>query len=246
MASSQSMNSPSSQIFFCLSTIASRPSSQAQRWNLVGRRSRCQGDGRGAPTFSPQAGRLSQGLAVPRRASRRPRLARGDAAPGVLAPGLEWSERPEAPRESSPMCPHCGREAPIVYRGVVPYCTACGALRAPLSTPSINLAGKSVADGGDASPAWPGGSCCSSASRSRSGFGAPPLGSVLRGRRRSRWPCPFALIATVIGALLLRGGSSLRQSGADAERATRDQALLSMAAPPRAGHGGGRRACCST
>ena len=40
---------------------------------------------------------------------------------------------------------------------------------------------------------------------------------------------PFALIASVIGALLLRGGSSLRRSGADAERATLDQALLSMA-----------------
>jgi hypothetical protein len=40
---------------------------------------------------------------------------------------------------------------------------------------------------------------------------------------------PFALIAFVIGFSLLRGGSSLRRSGADAERATRDQALLSMA-----------------
>jgi hypothetical protein len=40
---------------------------------------------------------------------------------------------------------------------------------------------------------------------------------------------PFALIATVIGWLLLRSGSSLRQSGADAERETRDQALFSMA-----------------
>jgi hypothetical protein len=40
---------------------------------------------------------------------------------------------------------------------------------------------------------------------------------------------PFALIASVIGFSLVRGGSSLRRSGADAERATRDQALLSMA-----------------
>jgi hypothetical protein len=125
------------------------------------------------------------------------------------------------------MCPHCGRDAPIVYRGVVPYCTACGALRAPLSTPSINLAGK---------PSRMGGTLASVAGwlvllvglSITLGF-ALLLWLLFSGVVAAAVTTPFALIATVIGWLLLRSGSSLRQSGADAERETRDQALLSMA-----------------
>ena len=125
------------------------------------------------------------------------------------------------------MCPHCGRDAPIVYRGVVPYCTACGALRAPLSTPSINLAGKSSQMGGTVA--------------SVAGWLVLLVGlSISLGLGLLLWAIftaavaatitlPFALIATVVGYLLLRGGRSLRKSGDDAERATRDQALLSMA-----------------
>jgi len=46
------------------------------------------------------------------------------------------------------MCPNCRRNAPIVYRGVVPHCTACGAVRTPLSGSSVNLAGKPAKIGG--------------------------------------------------------------------------------------------------
>ena len=125
------------------------------------------------------------------------------------------------------MCPHCGREAPIVYRGVVPYCTACGALRAPLSTPSINLAGKSSQMGGTVA--------------SVAGWLVLLVGlSISLGMGLLLWAIftasvaatitlPIALIASVVGYLLLRGGRSLRKSGDEAERATRDQALLSMA-----------------
>ena len=125
------------------------------------------------------------------------------------------------------ICPHCGREAPIVYRGVVPYCTACGALRAPLSTPSFNLAGKSSRVGGTVA--------------SVAGWLVLLIGlSFELGLGLVLWALfsvalalavalPLALVSTGIGVALLRGGSSLRQSGADAERAVRDQALLSMA-----------------
>jgi hypothetical protein len=125
------------------------------------------------------------------------------------------------------MCPHCGREAPIVYRGVVPYCTACGALRAPLSTPSINLAGK---------PSQVGAAVASVAGWLVLAVGlsvALGLGLLLwalfSGAVAAALALPFALIASLVGFALLRGGSSLRRSGADAEQATRDQALLSMA-----------------
>ena len=39
------------------------------------------------------------------------------------------------------MCPHCGADSPLVYRGFTAHCTACGAVRAPMSAPSVNLAG---------------------------------------------------------------------------------------------------------
>jgi len=41
---------------------------------------------------------------------------------------------------------------------------------------------------------------------------------------------PIAVVAGGIGFALLRGGKRLHQSGADAERSTRQQALLAMAA----------------
>jgi hypothetical protein len=126
------------------------------------------------------------------------------------------------------MCPHCGRDAPIVYRGVLPYCTACGGLRAPLTTASINLAGK---------PSQVGGTVASVA-----GWLILLIGlSIGLGAGLMLWAVftigvalavalPIALVSAALGAILLRSGSSMRRSGADAERATRDQALLAMAA----------------
>ncbi len=129
---------------------------------------------------------------------------------------------------NSSMCPHCGREAPIVYRGVVPYCTACGALRAPLATPSLNLAGK---------PSQVGGTVASVAGwlvllvglSIALGLGLL-LGAVFSTAVALGVALPFATISAGIGLLLLRGGRSLRRSGVDVERATRDQALLQLAA----------------
>ena len=125
------------------------------------------------------------------------------------------------------MCPHCGREAPIVYRGVVPYCTACGALRAPLSTPSINLAGK-PSQVGAAVASVAGWLVLAVGLSVALGFGLL-LWALFSGAVAAALALPFALIASIVGFALLRGGSSLRRSGADAEQATRDQALLSMA-----------------
>ena len=47
------------------------------------------------------------------------------------------------------VCPYCQNDAPVVYRGMVAYCTACGAVRpAVLPTKSINLAGQPSKVGG--------------------------------------------------------------------------------------------------
>ncbi len=125
------------------------------------------------------------------------------------------------------MCPHCGRDAPIVYRGVVPYCTACGGLRGPLTTASVNLAGK---------PSQVGGTVASIA-----GWLILLIGlSIGLGVALLLWAVftlgvalaialPMTLVSTGLGVALLRRGSTMRRSGADVERATRDQALLEMA-----------------
>jgi hypothetical protein len=125
------------------------------------------------------------------------------------------------------MCPHCGRDAPIVYRGVVPCCTACGGLRSPLSGPSVNLAGK---------PARVGGAVAGVAGALVLLVGlsiALMLGGLLA------WltslgvaiavGSPIAVVTLVMGVLLIAGGHRLRRSGVAAERTTFDQALLALA-----------------
>jgi hypothetical protein len=129
---------------------------------------------------------------------------------------------------TSTICPACGREAPIVYRGVMPYCTACGALRAPLSSASVNMAGKPSRVGGTFAVVL--------------GWmvlvlgGTAALGIALLLLALS-WPAgalaiglPIGLVTLVTGILLVKSGRSLQASGADAELATRSQALLAMAA----------------
>ena len=46
------------------------------------------------------------------------------------------------------MCPHCGREAPLLYRGPLAYCSACNKPRVPLSAGGVNLTGKPAKIGG--------------------------------------------------------------------------------------------------
>src|SRR5579872_5936368 len=125
------------------------------------------------------------------------------------------------------MCPHCGRDAPIVYRGVAAYCTACGSVRLPLSGRSVNLAGR---------PSKVGGAVATLVGSLVLAFGlicALLIGgllSLLGAPIAALWiVCsPIALTALVLGLLLLRSGSRLRRTGSDVERATLEHALLSL------------------
>ncbi len=125
-------------------------------------------------------------------------------------------------------CPACGRDAPLVYRGVVPSCTACGALRAPLSTASVNLAGKPARVGGTlASVAGGlvllvGGSIALSIALIFAVFHLLGLGLALAS--------PFAIVSLAVGLVLLWRGGLLRRAGARAEQATHEQALLELVA----------------
>jgi hypothetical protein len=126
------------------------------------------------------------------------------------------------------MCPHCGRDAPIVYRGPVASCTACGGLRSLLSSPSVNLAGK---------PSRVGGAVASAVGAFLLLLGlslALGLGllfyALFSALVALAVALPMALVVLVVGLVLLTSGRSLRRSGADAARATHDQALVELAA----------------
>lgn len=125
-------------------------------------------------------------------------------------------------------CPHCGRDAPILYRGVVPTCTACGGVRAPLSSPSVNLAGR---------PSNVGGTVASVAGwlvllvglSIACGVGLL-LGALATLGVALAIALPLAFVTLVVGVALLGGGHALRRSGTDARRSMQEQALLAMAA----------------
>ncbi|MFO0663548.1 MAG: hypothetical protein U0174_06330 [Polyangiaceae bacterium] len=126
------------------------------------------------------------------------------------------------------MCPRCGQQAPLVYRGVIPYCTACGAPRAPLVAKSVTYAGKTAQVGGTVAKAF--------------GWGALAMGlpvalfffSVLT------WLFDSATVGAIFGvpilcftvALWLIGflsGRSLKKSGDESQRTTHEQAVFALA-----------------
>lgn len=129
------------------------------------------------------------------------------------------------------MCPHCRQEAPIVYRGVVPHCTACGRVRAPFANDSVNLAGKPAAVGGTVAHVL-GWVVLGVGIALALGLGllfsliAPTAGLAVGGT--------LGVIALTIGLVLVLGGKKLQKSGAADQKATRTRAILAMA-----GHRGG-------
>ena len=127
------------------------------------------------------------------------------------------------------MCPKCRRDAPLVYRGVMAYCAACGAPRLPLS-------GASVAHAGQTSKL--GGTVARVAGWTVLGAGLS-IALLLGAIAHALFPAgfvglalglPIAVIALVIGLVLLRGGKSLRGTGESVERSTRAQAVHALAA----------------
>jgi hypothetical protein len=126
------------------------------------------------------------------------------------------------------MCPNCGRSAPIVYRGVVPYCTACGHVRAPLANRSVNLAGKPLKVGGVVTSAvgWvvltAGVTVALALFLILYALGAVTIGLALA--------LPVLTVTVVMGVMLVAGGKSMGKSGAETQRATREEAVFALAA----------------
>jgi hypothetical protein len=126
------------------------------------------------------------------------------------------------------MCPYCRQNAPLVYRGVVPYCTACGNLRGPLTSRSVNMAGKPAKVGG--AVARVAGWLVLVVGLSLGlgvGLLAYALASPVAGLAVA---LPFVIISLAIGLGLLKGGGALKESGKTEQRDTREQAVYALAA----------------
>ncbi len=123
-------------------------------------------------------------------------------------------------------CQRCGTDAPIVYRGVVPHCTACGALRVPLSGPSVNLAGRPARVGGAVASVF-GWLVLLIGGAIAAGIGLLFAAFHLLGVAR-----PLALtgarVSIGIGGLLVRRGALLHREGSQMAQATRERALLAL------------------
>lgn len=124
------------------------------------------------------------------------------------------------------MCPYCRTHAPLIYRGIHAYCSACGAPRTVLSGASLTHAGKPSRFGATVAKA----------------FGAATLAfglfvALLLGLLISLASTTAGLIVggsvaflTLAAALLFRaGGKSLEKSGEQAQESRRIQALFALA-----------------
>ncbi|MGK3981786.1 hypothetical protein WME99_02025 [Sorangium sp. So ce136] len=129
------------------------------------------------------------------------------------------------------MCPHCGKNAPVIHRGLAAYCTACGRERLPFAGKSVSLAGKPSRFGGAVAGAlgWLiliGGTALALLI----GLGAAALSYGSLGLAIS---LPIGFLALTLGLLLLVSGRKLSRSGVKASRDAQVQAIFSLASHRR-------------
>ena len=126
------------------------------------------------------------------------------------------------------LCPHCHQNAPVLFKGVFAFCSACDKPRAPFSGKALAFAGAPSKLGG----------------RLGRILGALVLifGSVLAAALtlffQLLWPAqnigyalgaPIALVSIVLGAVLLFASNRLGRAGAEAERQARVEAVYALA-----------------
>jgi hypothetical protein len=125
------------------------------------------------------------------------------------------------------MCPFCRQDAPLVYRGVVPYCTACGKLRAPLTGRSVTLAGKPSSLGGTVAQVggwfiFGVGTALAVALGLIALLIFPPITALIVF-------LPIEIVAMTVGLLLVKGGRKLQESGTLEQKDARVRAVLALA-----------------
>jgi hypothetical protein len=126
------------------------------------------------------------------------------------------------------VCPHCHKNAPIVYRGVMAYCTACGGPRPPFSGKSLQLAGQ---------PSMIGGTVARVFGWVVLGVGlfvaltvAWILGLIFSGTAALAFGVPIGLLTLIVSLPMLFGGKKLAQSGEKTQAEARFEAIYALAA----------------
>jgi len=126
------------------------------------------------------------------------------------------------------MCPYCRKNAPIVYRGVIAYCTACGQPRAPLTDRSVNMAGQPSKVGGTVANVF-GWLVIAGGLVTALLVGALFQAILPAGIFGWILGMVIALGSVGVGGSLVYGGSSLKKSGVGVEKDTRERAIFSLA-----------------
>ena len=126
------------------------------------------------------------------------------------------------------MCPYCRKNAPIVYRGMVAYCTACGKPRAPLTDRSVNMAGQPSQVGGTVANVF-GWMVIAGGLVTALLIGALFQAILPAGIFGWILGMVIALGSVVVGGSLVYGGKSLKRSGVTVEKDTRERAIFALA-----------------
>ncbi|MGZ3449716.1 MAG: hypothetical protein ACXVEF_08960 [Polyangiales bacterium] len=115
-----------------------------------------------------------------------------------------------------------------MYRGTLAYCTACGAPRPPFSAKSVNLAGQPSKIGGSVAKAvgW-----MILAFGSLIGLTTIWILQLIFPTVAIGWALgvPIVVISLIVGLLTLFGGKKLKDSGVEAERTAKFEAIYAMA-----------------
>ena len=131
------------------------------------------------------------------------------------------------------MCPHCRQNAPIVYRGIAAYCTACSQPRLPLVAKSVNMAGQTSQVGGTLTRVVGWGVL----------FGGLAVSLVVFGILAAIVPAlwiaasvglPLAILTALASYALIRSGRTLEQTGVSEQRSIRVEAVIALARNRRA------------
>ncbi|HEU4412042.1 MAG TPA: hypothetical protein VFS43_42770 [Polyangiaceae bacterium] len=126
-------------------------------------------------------------------------------------------------------CPHCRQDAPVVVRDLGARCVACGRPRPPLGPTAVNLAGRPSQLGGSLARGL--GYGIGSFALLASAFVAWLLQAIFsEGIVGYVVAAPMAALGLVLATLLVRGGSSLRRTGEQAEREAKERAVWALAA----------------
>src|SRR4051812_303184 len=124
-------------------------------------------------------------------------------------------------------CPHCHQNAPIVYKGVFAFCSACDQPRAPFSGRALAFAGQPSKLGGRVGRAM---GVLLLVFGLLASAGSMLFFQLLLPDKNIGYAIglPIALISVVISSVLLISSSRLRRLGADVERQARLEALYAL------------------